>query len=309
MHISHKVLAAALAPDGLGTFLGAYRAGSISAAAEVLHLSQPAISRRLQGLERQLGAPLFDRLPNGLRLTAAGRVLLPHAERILAAVADAAQAVAEHRDRPIGKVSTGVVGSLIEPHITHVLRVLVGDHPEMEIDVTTGTSAQVCDGVRRGELDLGVTYAQVADADLELRTIARERLVVVCAPDAPHASERLRGNELRRHRWLVFPDRPSQPETSGTIARRTLEAHHVPAARLRPIDSLSAQLALARSGYGFALLPDSMAGPEVAAGRLAVVDAPALHIEVPITLCTRRSAHHSPAAAAIIELLRRATGE
>jgi molybdate transport repressor ModE-like protein len=74
-----------VAPDSLNpaidTFLAIHRTGSISAASEALHLSQPAVTRRLQTLERRLGAPLFDRTRGGLRLSAAGEVLLPHAER------------------------------------------------------------------------------------------------------------------------------------------------------------------------------------------------------------------------------------
>jgi DNA-binding transcriptional LysR family regulator len=62
-------------------------------------------------------------------------------------------------------------------------------------------------------------------------------------------------------------------------------------------------LALAKAGYGLAPLPSSMVSEDVAAGRLATVDAPALDIEVPITLATRRSAHRSRAAEAVIDLL------
>ena len=66
----------------LSVFHGVAKAGSVNAAARLLHTSQPAVSRELRTLEERLGAPLFDRLPRGMRLTEAGQVLLSYAERI-----------------------------------------------------------------------------------------------------------------------------------------------------------------------------------------------------------------------------------
>jgi DNA-binding transcriptional LysR family regulator len=70
----------------LEAFVTISRAGGFTRAAELLHLSQPAISRRIELLERELGAPLFERLPSGIRLTEAGLALLPYAQQVLAAV-------------------------------------------------------------------------------------------------------------------------------------------------------------------------------------------------------------------------------
>lgn len=66
----------------LSVFHGVARAGSVNAAARLLHTSQPAVSRELRTLEERLGVPLFDRLPRGMRLTEAGQLLLGYAERI-----------------------------------------------------------------------------------------------------------------------------------------------------------------------------------------------------------------------------------
>jgi DNA-binding transcriptional LysR family regulator len=66
----------------LSVFHGVAKAGSVNAAARLLHTSQPAVSRELRTLEERLGAPLFDRLPRGMRLTEAGQLLLSYAERI-----------------------------------------------------------------------------------------------------------------------------------------------------------------------------------------------------------------------------------
>jgi DNA-binding transcriptional LysR family regulator len=298
MHI-HESLPA----DALTTFLAVARTGSIAGAAGMLHLTQPAVTRRLQHLEQVLGVPLFDRSSTGARLTAVGRALLPHAERAHAAEADGLRAVAARRDDVVGSVAIGAVGSLVEPYVTEVLREVLVRHPDVELELSTDTSVRVCGAVRRGELAVGVSYAQPDDPDLTTRTIAHERLVVVCAPHHPLAGGRLRATALRRHRWLVFPRPDAHPETSGTIAYRTLERHGVPVERLRAIDSLTAQRALAIAGYGLALLPEAMVAPDLAAGALATVDAPALSVSTPITVVTRRHAFLGRAADAVVELL------
>ncbi|MDP2291851.1 MAG: LysR family transcriptional regulator [Actinomycetota bacterium] len=300
MQLMHDV---SLPAGSFATFVAIHHAGSISGAADRLHLSQPAVSRRLQALERRLGSPLFDRVTGGLTITDAGRALLPHAERALAAEADGARAVAERRDHAIGSVAIGVVGSLVDTYLAPALRALVVHHPQIELAITTTTSVRIRDLVRRGELALGISYAHPDDDDLTVRTIARERLRVVAAPEHPAAGSALRPSDLRRHRWLVFPDPAAHPETSGTIARRALERHHVPVERLHPIDSLTAQRALALAAYGLALLPEAMVADDLAGGRLVAVAAPALAADAPVTLLTRRHAHVSPAASAVIELL------
>ena len=74
--------------DQVETFVAIVRRGGFTRAASTLHLSQPAVSRRLELLERELGAPLFERLHSGVVLTEAGRAFLPHAESLLASMRD-----------------------------------------------------------------------------------------------------------------------------------------------------------------------------------------------------------------------------
>src|ERR1051326_7395536 len=85
--------------DHVEAFVAIVRRGGVTRAASALHLSQPAVSRRLDLLEREVGAPLFDRMRAGLTLTEAGRTFLPHAEAVLASVRDGLDAV-RALDRP-----------------------------------------------------------------------------------------------------------------------------------------------------------------------------------------------------------------
>src|SRR3569833_1182681 len=98
--------------DALRTFVVVARTGGFSAAAEALRRSQPAISRRVAQLEADVGVPLFDRTPGGVLLSDAGRALLLHAERVLAALDDAQAALNELTAAPSGTIELAVVGTL-----------------------------------------------------------------------------------------------------------------------------------------------------------------------------------------------------
>ena len=287
----------------LATFLAIHKAGSISAASAAMHLSQPAITRRLQALERQLRAPLFDRTRAGLRLSSVGEVLLPHAERAHAAELDALCAVAEHLAGTTGRVTIGVVGSLAGRWLSDVLATVVAEQPTVDLVVSTATSSQIRDQVLRGDLAVGISYARPTAPDLEVRVLFHESLVVIAAPGHRCVGKRVKLGDLRDERWLMFPELPHQPESSGTIARSLIEQHQVPPDMIRPIDSLSAQRSLARAGYGLAFVPTSAVTDDLANGDLAVIDVSDAQITAPVTLITRRGAYQSGATRSLVDRL------
>ncbi|MCP2636539.1 LysR family transcriptional regulator [Microbacterium sp. HD4P20] len=292
--------------DAFSTFLSIHEAGTIGGAAAALHVSQPAVSRRLQTLEAEVGAPLFERTRHGLRLTSAGEVLLPHAERIRAAHRDAARALADHLGEPGGAVRLSIVGSLAGRWFSAALANVRTAHPAVELIVSTGTSRQVNAQVARGDAVAGVSYARPVDDDLRSRPLFDERLVLVCHPSHRLAGERVTGLEqLGGELWLLFPERADQSESSDAAARRLLRRHAVPEDRIRPIDSLSAQRALAAAGYGLAFLPPEAAADAVEAGHLRTIAWVGEPVGTAVHLVTRRSGYLGPAAQAAIESLTR----
>src|SRR5262244_412035 len=108
--------------DHVEAFVAIVRRGGFSRASATLHLSQPAISRRIHLLERELGAPLFERVHAGVILTDAGRAFLPHAEALLASLHDAVEAVDSVRGGTRGTVTLAVVGTLASTALTQQLR-------------------------------------------------------------------------------------------------------------------------------------------------------------------------------------------
>ena len=134
--------------EALDTFLTVHRKGGVSNAARALHRSQPAISRRIALLERELGVPLFERVAGRTRLSDAGRVMVPYAERAVAAAQDAENAIRALKRQNAGPVSLAVVGTLAGGRLSEILKRFAREHPGVDIKLQTATSAEVSDFVR-----------------------------------------------------------------------------------------------------------------------------------------------------------------
>src|ERR1700753_939440 len=115
--------------DHVEAFLAIVLRGGFNRASSILPLSQPAISRRIHLLERELGAPLFERVRGGVLLSAAGWAFLPHAEALFASLRDGIDAVAELRGANRGAVTLAIVGTLASSALTERLRRSRGEHP------------------------------------------------------------------------------------------------------------------------------------------------------------------------------------
>src|SRR6478736_6625840 len=177
--------------EALLTFVTIHQANGFSSAAEVLGRSQPAISRRIALLEDELGVPVFERASGGVVLSEAGRALLPHAERVLAALRDAESAIKALRTEVAGRVAIVAVGTLAGTNLTAVLKRFAADHPKVDLSISTATSAEVSDRVRRGEAMIGLRYLLDIAPDLVCEHIASETMVVACSVQHRFAGKRL----------------------------------------------------------------------------------------------------------------------
>src|ERR1700752_109699 len=144
--------------DALLTFLTVHRRGGISSAAKALHRSQPAISRRIALLEQELGVPLFERIAGRTVLSDAGRVMVPYAERAVAATQDAENAVKALARPDSGPVALAVVGTLAGSQLARIIKRFAREHPNVNVTLRTATSAEVSELIRRGEATIGLRY-------------------------------------------------------------------------------------------------------------------------------------------------------
>jgi DNA-binding transcriptional LysR family regulator len=291
--------------DHVEAFVAIVRQGGFTRASAMLHLSQPAISRRLRLLERELGAPLFERIRSGAVLTDAGRAFLPHAEALLACMRDGIDAVGSVRGEDRGAVTLAVVGTLASSPLTGVLRRFRETHPAVDLRVRTALSAEVSALVRRGDATLGLRYEADPHPDLVSVIVHEEALLPVCA--AHHRLSRARRVEpsaLAGEPWIGFPARPGGArEPYASALEQRLAACGLHTAEVIPIDSLTAQKRMVEAGFGLALLQESSVDEELRAGTLRVLPVPALRLTIPVVLIHRRRAYLSGAARTLMAML------
>jgi DNA-binding transcriptional LysR family regulator len=291
--------------EAVRTFLAIAETGGFTRAGQRLHRSQPAISRRIDLLEHELGAPLLERMRGKARLTEAGRTFLPHAEAALAALKDGRDAVRDLQAGPQGAISLALVGTLADTHIVDTLRRFARRADKVRLELRTASSAEVTDLVRRGEATLGLRYFASDRPDLVELNAGSEAMLVVAARDHRLAGRRRlqAARDLPKERWIGFPPAPGDRDSSGHLLARQLIRAGLDHADLTLIDSLTAQKRLAQAGFGLALVPESSVRDELRQGVLVALDVPAMRTSIPITALHRRAGYLSPAAKALLALL------
>lgn len=251
--------------QNLTAFLEVAAASSFSAAAERLHLSQPAVSKRIAALEQQLGAALFDRVGRQVLLTDAGRTLLPYAERVLHDIEDGRRALSHLSGSVGGRLSIGTSHHIGLHRLPPVLRAFTARYPQVDLDLHFMDSEDACEAVARGELELGiVTLPTQPVANLETRLVWPDPLAVVVAPQHPLARRRVRLAELAEHPALL----PDEHTYTHRIVRAALQGRGVtPRVRLASnyLETLKMLVAI---GLGWSVLPRSMLDSSLRAVRV-----------------------------------------
>ncbi len=191
----------------LQAFVAIAENGSFSAAAERLHLTQPAISKRIALLEDQLRAPLFDRIGRQVALTEAGQLLLSKAKLILNEVIAAQRAIADLRGDVQGKLSIATSHHVGLHYLPPYLREFSTQYPQVKLDLHFLDSEQAYHEILQGRFDLAiVTLALQQDARINSHTLWLDQLHFVAAPNHPLAAQsHLRLADLSPHQ-AIMPD-------------------------------------------------------------------------------------------------------
>ena len=190
----------------LAAFVAVVDYGGFSQAAEQLHLSQPAISKRIALLEAQLETRLFDRIGRQVLLTEAGRVLLPRARRLLAEAEAARRALQDMGDAIAGRLSLATSHHIGLHRLPGPLRRYSELHPEVTLDLRFMDSERAWSEVLQGQVELALTTLGPATPPLVATPIWDDPLLVVVAPEHPLARKRkLRVEDVAAHP-AVLPD-------------------------------------------------------------------------------------------------------
>ena len=279
-------------------FVAIAEVGTFTRAAVALHCSQPAISRRIELLEHELGAPLFERIHGGARLTEVGTAFLPHAQRALAAVRDGADAVREAVDGATGTVVLALIGTLASTLLTAQLQRFRTAHPQAHLTLHTARSNDVSELVLRGDAVLGLRYFTDPHPEIISHAVYEEPLVIACSSRSPLADRRsLDPRDLIGVPWVAFSVEAGAANLPyARLVTRQLALWGLEEAEWVIIDSLTAQKRLIEADFGIGILPASGIEEELRLGTLVALDLPKLTSTVPVVVIHRRAGYLSGAA-------------
>jgi DNA-binding transcriptional LysR family regulator len=274
--------------------------------AELLHVSQSAVSQQIATLEAELGVMLLERIGRRVFLTPAGRLLAVEAARVLAGVERAVEAV-----RALGTGETGRLrlGASTMPGV-YVLPAVLGAArralPHLQLEFRIANSAAVVRGLVDNSLDLGIIGEEVTQPELFHVAVGHDVVIGVAARSLI-GGDRGRGGR-RRLRQVDLARLPLLGREAGSATQRLVDAAlarlGVAADMAFELPSPEAQVRAAAAGLGLAFVSRRVAALDLAAGRLIEIGIDGLRLTRPIIAAHHRDKRITPAMKQVVELVR-----
>jgi len=251
----------------LEAFLEIARLGSMRAAARSLHIGQPALSARIGALEDELEAKVFERSKRGVRLTLAGRALMPHAERAMEALESGRSAVQQVAQGDEGELVIAASSAINASAVPELVARFRRFHPGVHLFVHTGTAERVVELVAFGSAQVGLVR-ELRDSRVSATPLYEEEVLLTARPEHPFVSQGPIGVRRLADATLILYDRSSD---DYELSRSLLKEAAVSPYGVIEVDSVDTARRLVARGLGVAFLPSTTVAAEIAAGRLARV--------------------------------------
>ena len=242
----------------LRVFLAVLEHRSFRKAAAALHVSQPAVTKAVAGLEEMLEVKLFDRAAKGVEPTVHGLSLAPHAQAIFGELRGAAQSLAIVSSGARGTLHIGTVPTPAKGFLPVAIKQLVKVHPEIFVSVVEAQEQVLAERLRKREIELAIFRFALShpDEDLRVEFLFEERLCILAGKDHPLAARRsLKWRELLDYPWVM----PPADSRFIQYVRRALDEHGMEMPRaVVESSSISFQFGMAVHGamLSFGLRPD-----------------------------------------------------
>ncbi|MFT5690709.1 MAG: DNA-binding transcriptional LysR family regulator [Oceanicoccus sp.] len=280
---------------------------SFSDAAISLHITQPAVSKRIAVLENQLQCRLFDRISRTVHLTEAGKALLPKAERILQAVLDARRSIADLQGEVSGNLSIGISHHIGLHRLPPVLQTFSKHYPNVHFDIDFIDSEEAYEQVMHGKIELGVITLDPASIDptlknpLNQKAIWLDELVVTVAPDHPLAGTPNADIAMLSQYTAILPGLNTY---TGQIIKKTFQEHDLNLNVSMATNYLETIKMMVSIGLGWSVLPRTMIDETITA--LNISD---LTLNRTLGYVYHRNRSLSNSAKAFVEALKEASNE
>ena len=287
--------------EQLRIFLAVAERQHVTRAAEVLGLTQSAVSAAVSALEARHGVRFFDRVGRRIVLTETGAAFMAEARAVLDRAETAEMMLEDLAREPRGRLRIHASQTVASYWLPPRLVALREMHPGIELRLTVGNTAQVADAVQEGAADLGLVEGAVAHGDLHRQVVARDRLVLVMAAGHPWAD---RGaaplDELTAQTWILRePGSGTRSEFESWLAGQGLSVTALPLALELPSNEAVLN-AVAASRCLAALSQRAVARP-AAAGWIRTLPLPGA--ERPFALLSNPQRYRTRAQQALIGIL------
>jgi DNA-binding transcriptional LysR family regulator len=286
----------------LRAFVAVAELSSFRAAAESIHLSQPALSRRVEKLEIALGVRLFERTTRSVNLTAVGRDFSHKARSLLDDLENSLLSMHQVASSQLGEVVIACVPSAVYYFLPKVLRNYREQYPKIRVRIIDDSANSVLESVARGEANFGINIIGIQEPDIDFQAILKESFVAACRRDHPLASKgQVTWTELGQYDFMSI-DKSSGNRllidlalaNSGVRLNWCFEAKHG-----------STLLGLVEAGLGVAVVP-RLSMPQGEHATLTMVELVEPTIDRTVGLIRRRGREMPPAARQLYQMIEEA---
>jgi len=285
---------------GVEAFIAIAELESFQKAARKLHITQTALTRRLQNLEALLGVKLVERTTRSVALSSLGQAFLPQARRLLSELAAALLEIQETGKAQRGNVSIACVPTVGIQYLPRIIQEYAALFPGNRIQILDHNSSGVADAVLRREAEFGIQIGGARHPELVSVPLLKDRFVLICRDDHALAqTKRLSWKQLQPHP-LIFVGAGSgnRPLLEAALGVRNLRIQSQ-----YEVQRSSTAVGLVAAGVAAAIVP-SLAIQKGAYPRIKIAAVTDPVVSRTLVLVSRKASHLSPAAQALYDMIR-----
>lgn len=285
----------------LRLFATVARTGSFSKAADVLHLSQPSISKGVRDFEFQLGCSLLDRSPKGVTPTREGAALMRHAEALFAAERSAEEELRALRNLDSGSLRIGASTTIATYLIPDFLGAFHSAHPGIELYLTSANTRDIANLMLQHQIEIALVEGPVSDEGLDSEPWLTDVMEIIVSTTHPLATATcpVTLKDIAKEVLIVR----EMGSGSREVVMQALAANGVEPARTLEIGSTEAIKQLVAAGLGISIVSRAGIKDQVALNRLKTIAVSGLHIERTLWKLKIPGRIDVPAAAAFERLI------